>query len=104
MKQSRFVKKTSDLYFTYKLSLAGTPLTPMDDKDPGNKEDAKISFARNTQSKNHKEIEGSYHNSKPVKSGKPSHWGGGGLGFYLVFPNLEVGKWFLLGGVSKSTR
>ena len=30
--------------------------------------------------------------------------GGGGLGFYLVFPNLEVGKWFLLGGVSKSTR
>ena len=46
---------------------------------------------------------GSYHNSKPVKVGKPSHRGGG-LGFYLVFPNLEVGKWFLLGGVSKSTR
>ena len=47
---------------------------------------------------------GSYHNSKPVKVGKPSHGGGGGLGFYLGFPNLEVGKWFLLGGVSKSTR
>ena len=46
---------------------------------------------------------GSYHNSKPVKVGKPSQRGGG-LGFYLVFPNLEVGKWFLLGGVSKSTR
>ena len=37
---------------------------------------------------------GSYHNSKPVKVGKPSH-SGGGLRFYLVFPNLEVGKWFL---------
>ena len=38
---------------------------------------------------------GSYHNSKPVKVGKPSHRGGWGLRFYLVFPNLEVGKWFL---------
>ena len=39
---------------------------------------------------------GSYHNSKPVKVGKPSLRGGGGLGFYLVFPNLEVGKWFFI--------
>ena len=27
---------------------------------------------------------------------------GGGLGFYLGFPNLEVGKWFLLGGGQKA--
>ena len=27
--------------------------------------------------------------------------GEGGLWFYLGFPNLEVGKWFLLGGVKK---
>ena len=47
---------------------------------------------------------GSYLDLKPVKDGKPSQGGGGGLGFYLGFPNLEVGKWFLLGGVSKSTR
>ena len=41
---------------------------------------------------------GRYHNSKPVKVGKPSQGGGGGLGFYLVFPNLEVGKLFCEGG------
>ena len=35
---------------------------------------------------------GSYHNSKPVKVGKPSPRGGG-LGFYLFFSQL--GKWFL---------
>ena len=26
---------------------------------------------------------------------------GGGFGFFLGFPNLEVGKWFLLGGGQK---
>ena len=45
----------------------------------------------------------SYHNSKPIKLGNYPMGEGGGLGFYLGFPNSEVGKWFLLGG-SKSTR
>ena len=46
--------------------------------------------------------QGSYHNSKPVKSGKPSHWGGSRI--LPGFSHLEGGKWFLLGGLSKSTR
>ena len=48
--------------------------------------------------------EGSCHNSKPVKVGKPSKGGGGGLGFYLGFPSLEVGKLFLLGGGSQKAQ
>ena len=46
---------------------------------------------------------GSYHNSKPVKVGKPPPWGGGSR-ILPGFSHLEGGKWFLLGGVSKSTR
>ena len=34
----------------------------------------------------------------PVKVGKPS-LGGGSWNLHLVFPNLEVGKWFLWGGM-----
>ena len=46
-------------------------------------------------------VQESYHNSKPVKSGKPSHWGGG-LGFYLVFPTQRVGNGFCQGGCQKA--
>ena len=36
----------------------------------------------------------SFQSYKQVKVGQPSIWGGGNR-LYLVFPNLEVGKWFL---------